>query len=591
MRIKSLKNNIIIYLLLFSIVPLFIASTFILYNAYNSEKKNIFYKHNQFLTQALDETDTLLNDIEDIGVYLKDRYPIKKHGMVSGLLRVGKNINTVMILNNDGILVDFSTSTKKNNIFIGYDYSNTKYFKAIKNGAKRHWTDVYLSLENHIPSISYSVRIDKDTIAVLIVNLKVLDNFSKRFKSGDGSTMIQIIDKNGIYISNLQKPETVSQRQNIHDTDLFTLYDIGDDSYKQIQFLDEDKKENIAIFGISKKLNWLIVIQENYNFVFKTYYSNLRFIILFAFVLISLSIYFSFKFSKSILRPLDEMSEKMDDVSTGKTVEEIKYNQFTELRLLSTNFLLMQSKLKDREEQNRLKDKQLHESSKMAQMGEMIGNIAHQWRQPLSFISTAASGMKVQKEYSILTDEKFYNYCDQIVEHTHFLSETIDTFRNFIRDNKEIREIILQNEIDNTLKVISSSLSNNYIRLLNKINYDTEIKMLMSMGELSQVIINIINNAKDILLEKKIESPYIEIELYTIDKKVIIAISDNGGGIPSEIIEKVFDPYFTTKHKSQGTGLGLHMSYKIITESLKGKIYVQNTKEGAKFFIELPLEN
>ena len=591
MRIKSLKNNIIIYLLLFSIVPLFIASTFILYNAYNSEKKNIFYKHNQFLTQALDETDTLLNDIEDIGVYLKDRYPIKKHGMVSGLLRVGKNINTVMILNNDGILVDFSTSTKKNNIFIGYDYSNTKYFKAIKNGAKRHWTDVYLSLENHIPSISYSVRIDKDTIAVLIVNLKVLDNFSKRFKSGDGSTMIQIIDKNGIYISNLQKPETVSQRQNIHDTDLFTLYDIGDDSYKQIQFLDEDKKENIAIFGISKKLNWLIVIQENYNFVFKTYYSNLRFIILFAFVLISLSIYFSFKFSKSILRPLDEMSEKMDDISTGKTVEEIKYNQFTELRLLSTNFLLMQSKLKDREEQNRLKDKQLHESSKMAQMGEMIGNIAHQWRQPLSFISTAASGMKVQKEYSILTDEKFYNYCDQIVEHTHFLSETIDTFRNFIRDNKEIREIILQNEIDNTLKVISSSLSNNYIRLLNKINYDTEIKMLMSMGELSQVIINIINNAKDILLEKKIESPYIEIELYTIDKKVIIAISDNGGGIPSEIIEKVFDPYFTTKHKSQGTGLGLHMSYKIITESLKGKIYVQNTKEGAKFFIELPLEN
>ena len=591
MRIKSLKNNIVTYLLLFSIVPLIIASTFILYNAYNSEKKNIFYKHNQFLIQALDEIDTLLNDIEDIGVYLKDRYPIKKHGMVSGLLRVGKNINTVMILNNDGILVDFSTSTKKNNIFIGYDYSNTKYFKAIKNGAKRHWTDVYLSLENHIPSISYSVRIDKDTIAVLIVNLKVLDNFSKRFKSGDGSTMIQIIDKNGIYISNLQKPETVSQRQNIHDTDLFTLYDIGDDSYKQIQFLDEDKKENIAIFGISKKLNWLIVIQENYNFVFKTYYSNLRFIILFAFVLISLSIYFSFKFSKSILRPLDEMSEKMDDVSTGKTVEEIKYNQFTELRLLSTNFLLMQSKLKDREEQNRLKDKQLHESSKMAQMGEMIGNIAHQWRQPLSFISTAASGMKVQKEYSILTDEKFYNYCDQIVEHTHFLSETIDTFRNFIRDNKEIREIILQNEIDNTLKVISSSLSNNYIRLLNKINYDTEIKMLMSMGELSQVIINIINNAKDILLEKKIESPYIEIELYTIDKKVIIAISDNGGGIPSEIIEKVFDPYFTTKHKSQGTGLGLHMSYKIITESLKGKIYVQNTKEGAKFFIELPLEN
>ncbi|MCK5109881.1 MAG: HAMP domain-containing histidine kinase [Arcobacteraceae bacterium] len=236
------------------------------------------------------------------------------------------------------------------------------------------------------------------------------------------------------------------------------------------------------------------------------------------------------------------------------------------------------------------KDLQLFASEKMASMGEMIGNIAHQWRQPLSVISTAASGLKVNYEFGILNDKEIPSYMDYIVENANFLSETIDTFRDFIKEKKEIKEVILQERIDMALNIIASTMKDNHIELKNNIDYFNPIKITFIVGELSQVMINILNNAKDILLEKNIKNAWIKLNLKKQEDKVVITIEDNGGGIPEDILPKIFDPYFTTKHQSQGTGLGLHMSYRIIRESLKGKLYVKNTNNGAKFFIELPLD-
>ncbi|AXH12492.1 transporter substrate-binding domain-containing protein [Halarcobacter bivalviorum] len=232
--------------------------------------------------------------------------------------------------------------------------------------------------------------------------------------------------------------------------------------------------------------------------------------------------------------------------------------------------------------------KQLEAQTKQAQMGEMIENIAHQWRQPLSTISTISSGIGLNISLNVPPSyEEISKDMDKIVETTKYLSNTIETFRNFLREKKELREVILQDRINLVLDIVKDSLRNRHIKLINKIE-ETPFKVVTIIGELDQVLINIINNAKDALKEQKIENPWIEIELKKEESIFVITIEDNAKGIKEEIMPKIFEPYFTTKHKSQGTGLGLHMSYKIVTESLKGKIYAQNTENGAKFFIELP---
>jgi len=251
--------------------------------------------------------------------------------------------------------------------------------------------------------------------------------------------------------------------------------------------------------------------------------------------------------------------------------------------------IYLDKKIQEELEKNKKKDIRMFEQSKMASLGEMVANIAHQWRQPLSSISSISSSVHVQVELGLIDNKSLIKDMELILKKTNYLSNTIETFRNFIKNNKEIKEMVLQDIIDESVTIVDLVLSDNNIKLINNIEYDSPINLTLIEGELSQVIINIINNAKDILLENNIQNPWVKLELLKKDSTAIITIEDNAGGIPEDIISKIFEPYFTTKHQSQGTGLGLHMSYKIITESLNGKIYVNNTQNGAKFFIELPL--
>ena len=235
------------------------------------------------------------------------------------------------------------------------------------------------------------------------------------------------------------------------------------------------------------------------------------------------------------------------------------------------------------------RDKIIEEQIKMSSMGEMIGNIAHQWRQPLSVITTLSTGLQVMKENDMLDDKSFYTHLNQIENTAQYLSQTIDTFKNFLKDKKEYKEDILQNRVNNALIIVNATLTNNHIALKNNIDEVEPLKVKIITGELEQVIINIINNAKDAILEKNIKDPWIEINLKKIQGFAILTIEDNGMGIPEDVLPKIFEVYFTTKSEEKGTGLGLHMSYKIIKESLNGNIYAQNSKNGAIFHIELPL--
>ena len=232
---------------------------------------------------------------------------------------------------------------------------------------------------------------------------------------------------------------------------------------------------------------------------------------------------------------------------------------------------------------------QLIEQSKQASLGEMIGNIAHQWRQPLSFISTIASSVSISAKYENISNSKLSEDMDSIVEKTKYLSDTIDIFRNFMRENKELKEAILQERIDLSVTIVKATLDSNYISLVKDIDYTKPIKTKIVVGELSQVIINIINNSKDAFLENNIKNRVIKIALKQEENYALIIVEDNAGGIPENILPNIFEPYFTTKHKSMGTGLGLYMSYKIVVESMKGKILVENVNDGAKFILKIPI--
>ncbi len=245
-------------------------------------------------------------------------------------------------------------------------------------------------------------------------------------------------------------------------------------------------------------------------------------------------------------------------------------------------------------EKNRKKDMLLANQSKLVALGEMLGNIAHQWRQPLSAISTATSGLQIKYEYDMLSKEEFLDLTSGIVNNTKYLSDTIEDFRDFFKKDKEKDQFNLSLLIKNSYSIIKALYNINNIRI--EFNLDEKVEYLGYRTELSQVFLNIFNNAKDALIQNNIPKKIVYVKLYAQKDFIFIEFHDNAGGVKEEINSKIFDPYFTTKHQTQGTGIGLFMSNEIITKHFKGEIYNENMTfsldneiyMGANFIIKLP---
>jgi len=262
------------------------------------------------------------------------------------------------------------------------------------------------------------------------------------------------------------------------------------------------------------------------------------------------------------------------------------------LRIIEREFSKYEKSISDHILENHKKDKLLTEQSKLASMGEMIANISHQWRQPLSVISTAATGMKMQKEYGCLADEAFNNSCDAINNNAQYLSNTIEDFKNFIKGEHINKVFNLSKSIESFLHLVEGSVKSHDIKV--ELLLDNTIEINGHENELVQCLMNIFNNSKDAFNEtnEKEKEKKFQIKTYLNNSKVILEIRDNAGGIKETILNKIFEPYFTTKHKSQGTGLGLHMTYNLIVDGMNGTIIAENDKDfsGALFTITLPLE-
>ncbi|EDZ61157.1 sensory transduction histidine kinase [Sulfurimonas gotlandica GD1] len=291
---------------------------------------------------------------------------------------------------------------------------------------------------------------------------------------------------------------------------------------------------------------------------------------------------------KEHIKNLYAITEKIDEGEfeiTTKSGEKLIWS-FSSGPLKTTNegTRILISSAKDVTELKH-KDDLIMMQSRHAAMGEMIGMIAHQWRQPISIIAMAANNVLLDIALDSFDATEAEKFSQSILNQTSHLSKTIDDFRNFFKPDREVSKIKLQNIIEETVTIVNNSLVNNSIELQTSFESDSEVDAYPR--ELMQVFVNIINNAKDAMLSSGIEKPIIKIKVYDDDKYVNTEICDNGNGIDLAVLPKIFDPYFTTKDEKTGTGLGLYMSKMIIEDHLKGVIEACNKEHGACFRVRL----
>jgi C4-dicarboxylate-specific signal transduction histidine kinase len=222
-------------------------------------------------------------------------------------------------------------------------------------------------------------------------------------------------------------------------------------------------------------------------------------------------------------------------------------------------------------------------------MGEMISMIAHQWRQPLTAISATSGSMHLKAKIGKIDADTIIDLSNKISDYSQHLSSTINDFREFFKPKKEKNTTSFKQIIEGVLSIIESSISTKEIKIIQEYNCDSLFSTYSN--EMKQVILSLLKNAEDALIETDTKNPYIKINTYSDDTSHILEISDNAGGIPEDIIDKIFDPYFSTKLKKDGTGLGLYMGKIIIQEHCNGELLVENDEFGAKFSIRLGKEN
>lgn len=343
-------------------------------------------------------------------------------------------------------------------------------------------------------------------------------------------------------------------------------------------------------------VNGLMAIQiHNAKEIYST--TQMNFIsLLIAIILISIvSMYLVTKMLRRVevdlTQPMEKLLSQAEALAKQKLDEPFIWKRKDEIGKVGHGFEISRQALNESFMQIQLSNKQMLMNARQAQMGELISMIAHQWRQPLGAIASTIVSLKMKLEMAELDqyhDQELKNVEDYLnekldnVEHyVQSLTTTIDDFRNFYRPDKKLTKTSLQEITLKALKIIRNSLEVSNIELHEE--YGDQEYYEFHDGEMMQVVLNILKNALDNFKDKGIASPKISIK---IDRKIMV-ICDNGGGIPDDIIDKIFDPYFSTKNQKNGTGLGLYMSKTIVEEHHGGKLLVENIDNGVCFKIIL----
>jgi len=388
----------------------------------------------------------------------------------------------------------------------------------------------------------------------------------------------------------------------------------------KIEYADKFKKN---IFHYSYPLNlpgitWgylhIIYSLDSYNEDLNRMYKSIGTLLG---LLFFVTLFISYIVSRELALPILELSKTAESVQKGNLHFRADIKKDDEIGQLAQNFNKMISKLeyshdeleklvsirteeletlnreldikiKNAIAENSKNEQMLIQQSRLAAMGEMIGNIAHQWRQPLNALGLIVQNIYYEYETDDLDKEYLEHSLNKSKKLTSQMSKTIDDFRNFFRPNKKQETFSISQGIHNVFELISASYKSHNIEI--ETNLDDSLMATGYPNEFSQVLLNILTNAKDALIEKKIMKPKVLVCSFDKDNNIIVEIEDNAGGINENIMKKIFDPYFTTKDKTSGTGIGLYMSKMIIENSMKGKISVHNSLEGAVFRITIKKE-
>lgn len=301
-----------------------------------------------------------------------------------------------------------------------------------------------------------------------------------------------------------------------------------------------------------------------------------------------------------ILRRLNNLHEMTMAISKGNydvRVETSFNDEFGEVNKAFNDMVTqiskhnreLENKVDEAVDKNEKQSRLMMQQNRLIAMGEMINNIAHQWRQPLNSLALILQKFELLQEKGLLTEEKVSSTVEKGMFQIEKMSSTIDDFRNFFKKDKEKQVFYIKELIEEANIFMENSLSEFNIELISKIEPSTEISGYKN--ELMQVIINLVNNAKDALVENREKDRRISINCHVENENMMMEIADNAGGVPSDVIDKVFDPYFTTKEEGKGTGIGLYMSKTIIEDNMGGRLSVSNSKDGAVFRIVLSLDN
>jgi len=297
-------------------------------------------------------------------------------------------------------------------------------------------------------------------------------------------------------------------------------------------------------------------------------------------------------------------TELMADLKKGKEELEMRVAQRTEELLRSQRELSVQNQELQQAyravavesegriaalERLREQERMLILQSRQAALGEMLSNIAHQWRQPLNVLGLIVQELPVMYDVGNFSSDYLQETVTKAMEVINYMSRTIDDFRNLVRPDKEKLPFRVSQVLERTRSLIKESFSALEIELEVTVTADPVV--VGYQNEFSQVLFNILFNARDALLERNVGRPKrVRVEVTTREEHAVVTISDNAGGIGAEILEKIFDPYFTTKGPDKGTGIGLYMAKSIVEKNMNGKVSARNLDDGAEFTIEVPLE-